>query len=159
MAISNLRIIGSPAARRVVVHYVAAIAVGNLVWELLQLPLFALWQTESVAYVVFAALHCWVGDVLIASVSLAIGVLIAGRAWPLHTYARVAALALLTGVAYTVFSEWMNVTVRASWAYAPGMPRVLPFGTGLAPLLQWIAVPLAAFAWARPQAVRPGRSP
>lgn len=139
--------------------YVAAIAVGNFIWELLQLPLFMLWRTESVAYAVFAALHCWVGDILIASASLTIGILIAGRAWPSHTYVRVAALALLIGVAYTVLSEWMNVTVRASWTYGLSMPRVPPLGTGLSPLLQWIAVPLAAFAWARPQALRPGRSP
>jgi hypothetical protein len=160
MAINGLYIVMSPAARRVVAHYLAAIAVGNLVWELLQLPLFALWQTETGAHVVFAALHCWVGDLLIASVSLAIGVLVAGRAWPQHSYARVAAITLLAGAAYTVFSEWLNVVVRGSWAYASAMPRVPPFGTGLSPLLQWIVVPFAAFAWARPrpQAARSGRS-
>jgi hypothetical protein len=103
--------------------------------------------------------HCWVGDLLIASVSLGIGALVAGRFWPLHNYAPVAAITLLTGVAYTVFSEWLNVTVRSSWAYALAMPLVPPLGTGLSPLLQWIIVPLVAFAWARPQAVRPGRSP
>ena len=62
MAISDLRIIGSPAARRVVVHYVAAIAVGNLVWELLQLPLFTLWQTESVPS--WSSPHCIAGSVI-----------------------------------------------------------------------------------------------
>jgi hypothetical protein len=161
MAISGFHIIRSPAARQVVAHYLAAIAVGNLVWEPLQLPLFTLWQTASVAYLAFAALHCWVGDLLIASVALATGILVAGRAWPSHNYARVAATTLLVGAAYTVFSEWLNVMVRGSWAYASAMPRVPPFGTGLSPLLQWIIVPFAAFAWARPrpQATRQGRSP
>jgi hypothetical protein len=128
----------------VVVRYVSAIAVGNLVWEMLQLPRYTLWRT-----VVFAALHCWVGDLLIASVSLGVSIMIAGRSWPVHTYVRVAAVTLVLGVTYTVFSEWLNVTVRGSWAYASAMPRVPPLGTGLSPLLQWIAVPLGAFAWAR----------
>jgi len=76
--------------------------------------------------------------------------LVAGRRWPSAGYARVATVTVVLGVAYTVFSEWLNVAVRGSWAYAPAMPRVLPFGTGLSPLLEWVVVPLAAFAWARP---------
>lgn len=82
--------------------------------------------------------------------------MIAGRCWPSHGCARVAAVAIVLGVAYTVFSEWLNVAVRESWAYAPAMPRVPPLGTGLSPLLQWIIVPLAAFTWARPHSAQIG---
>jgi hypothetical protein len=45
-----------------------------------------------------------------------------------------------------VFSEWQNVSIRGSWAYRDIMPLVPPFGTGLAPLLQWTILPLPAFA-------------
>jgi hypothetical protein len=31
---------------------------------------------------------------------------------------RVLTLAVLIGVAYTVFSEWLNTQVRGTWAYA-----------------------------------------
>jgi len=45
------------------------------------------------------------------------------------------------GVAYTIFSEWLNVEIRRSWSYTAAMP-VLPWlGTGLTPLLQWVIVP------------------
>ncbi len=54
---------------------------------------------------------------------------------------------------YTLFREWFNVTVRGSWTYAPAMPRLPPLGTGLAPLLQWLAVPSVAFALARRKAL------
>ena len=156
-AAGSARIGDRPAARRAVVRYVGAFAVGNLLWEVLQLPLFTLWRTTDAAHLAFAALHCWVGDLLIGSASLGLGILVAGRCWPSGGYARVATVTVVLGVAYTVFSEWLNVAVRGSWAYAPAMPRVPPFGTGLSPLLQWIAVPLAAFAWARPYSAPIGK--
>ena len=66
-------------------------------------------------------------------------------AWPKRRERAVAAATLVFGLAYTVLSEWVNVTVRETWAYAEAMPRVPPIGTGLAPLLQWLVVPLLAF--------------
>ena len=50
-------------------------------------------------------------------------------------------VALVLGVGYTIYSEWMNVNVRGNWAYAPAMPTLPGIGTGLFPLLQWIVVP------------------
>ena len=54
-----------------------------------------------------------------------------------HGMARHAAVA----IAYTVYSEWLNVNVRRSWAYSELMPTVPIIGTGVGPLLQWIALP------------------
>ena len=132
-------------------RYLGALAFGNLLWEAFQLPLFTLWRTASSAYLAFAALHCWFGDLLIGSACLGLGIIVAGSSWPSRGYARVAAVAIVLDIAYTVFSEWLNVAVRGSWAYAVAMPRVPPFGTGLTPLLQWVVIPLAGFAWARPR--------
>ena len=130
-------------------RYLVVMALGNLLWEFLQLPLFTLWKTAGPAEIVFAVLHCWSGDVLIAFFTLAAGVLLVGGGWPRRAYWRTAAATIVLGLAYTVFSEWLNVTVRGSWAYAAAMPRVPPLGTGLSPLLQWVIVPVAAFVWAR----------
>jgi hypothetical protein len=94
-------------------------------------------------------LHCTFGDLAIAVSALAVSLLITGRQdWPQRRFWPVAVLTIVLGVAYTVYSEWLNVVVRAAWAYSDLMPRVPLFGfeTGLSPLLQWIFVPLAAFA-------------
>ncbi len=149
-AINVVRILRvSPPARSVACRYLGAIAVGNLAWEALQLPLYTLWRTARVAYIAFAALHCWVGDMLIASVCLALAIVITGRGWPSRRYGHTAGVSVLLGVGYTIFSEWLNEHVRESWTYAAAMPRVPPFGTGLSPLLQLIAVPTNAFWWPR----------
>jgi len=129
--------------------YLVAIAAGNLVWELAQLPLYTIWKTGSAGDIVFAAVHCTGGDVLIATASLVLALLLWGAGWPVtrHAYRRVAALTVVFGLAYAIFSEWLNVVVRKSWAYSELMPIVPIVDAGLSPLLQWIVLPLAAFWW------------
>lgn len=131
-----------------VVVYLVASLVGHLAWELLQVPLYTLWRTGSSGEITFAILHCTGGDLVIASVSLMLALLAtASWEWPQQRFPVVAALAVVTGVAYTVFSEWLNVYVRQSWSYNSTMP-VLNFGSyriGLAPLAQWLVIPTVAF--------------
>ena len=84
---------------------------------------------------------------MIALSSLAASLLLCGtREWPNQGYHRVAAVTLLLGLAYTGFSEWLNVSVRKSWAYSEWMP-VIPIagGIGITPLLHWVIVPTLAF--------------
>ncbi|MEQ8393706.1 hypothetical protein [Thalassobaculum sp.] len=142
-----------PVLRR----YLAVIAVGNLAWEFVQLPLYTIWHDGTPREIAFAALHCTGGDVLIAGAALLGALLVAGTGeWPRDRFATVAVLAMLGGLGYTVFSEWLNTEIRASWAYTETMPRLPLIGTGLAPLAQWIVVPLFAFWWARRRVARGG---
>jgi len=60
--------------------------------------------------------------------------------WPMRRSTLGIASAVAAGVAYTAFSEWLNVSVRGSWAYAEAMPTIA--GIGVSPLLQWVLVPL-----------------
>jgi len=136
--------------------YLAVIAAGNLIWEFLHMPLYTIWFTGTWAEIVFAALHCTGGDILIALSTLMLALILAGdRAWPIQGFRRVAVLTVLFGVGYTIFSEWLNIVVRAAWAYSDFMPVVPLFGTetGFSPLLQWIVIPLLAFHWARRRTV------
>lgn len=132
-----------PGLRR----YFAVMLLGNLVWEVGHLPLYTLWITGTLSEMAFAVAHCTAGDLLIGAVALLGTLLAVGDArWPEVGFARVTALATIAGVAYTVFSEWLNIGFRGSWAYTAAMP-VVPFvGIGLTPLMQWVVVPSAA-AW------------
>ncbi len=130
-------------------RYLGATLLGNVIWETLHLPLYTLWESGTPAYLIFVVMHCSAGDLVIATIVLSIAVFLAGRGWPKRNYSRVALVTLLFGVAYTAFSEGLNVSVRGSWAYAATMPVVPVLGTGLSPLLQWIVVPVASFWWAQ----------
>lgn len=149
-----------PTAWFGVLHwYLAYIVVANLAWEVAHLPLYTLWQTAPTSYIAFAVLHCTAGDVVIASVTLLIAVLIVGgRDWPAERYAAVAMATVVLGIGYTAYSEWTNVYVRQSWAYSGWMPILPGTGIGLSPLLQWLVVPTVGFAWARRHAA-PSRHP
>ena len=126
-------------------RYLAIAIVANLVWESLQLPLYTLWTTGTRREQAFAVLHCTVGDAMIAGLSLLTARALFARAtWPRTGVARVYAASLAFGVVYTIFSEWLNTSVRGSWAYSDLMPVVPGIGTGLAPLLQWLLVPTLA---------------
>ena len=119
-------------------------------WEIAQLPLYTIWSEGTAGSRAFAVLHCTAGDLLIALSLLAGALIVAGDpVWPGRRFGRVAALTLLGGLIYTVFSEWLNVEVRRSWAYSDLMPVLPPFGTGLSPMLQWIVVPTVALWMAR----------
>jgi hypothetical protein len=137
-----------PTLRR----YIAFVAVANLIWEFAHLPLYTLWETGTAGELAFAAVHCTGGDVLIALSSVMLALFLAGTpGWPAVGRGRVLLLTVLFGLAYTVFSEWLNIEVREAWAYRDLMPIVPLLDAGLSPVLQWIVIPLAAFRWAVPR--------
>lgn len=116
------------------------------------MPLYTIWKTGSWGNIAFAAVHCTGGDILIALASLTIALIVVGSsAWPFDRFGAVAVLAVILGIAYTTFSEYLNIVVRATWAYSDLMPliQVFDFQLGLSPLLQWFFVPAAGFLWAR----------
>ena len=130
---------------RSVVFYLVVLTGLNLAWELAQLPLYRMWADAPLSTSLFAALHCTGGDVLIAATTLAAAVILAGCRWPGESFWRVALVATGLGIGYTIFSEWLNVEVRASWAYAAAMPRLPWLGTGLSPVLEWVLIPPLSF--------------
>jgi hypothetical protein len=140
----------SEAWLRALRTYALASGMLHLAWEVVQLPLYTLWREASLGAKAYAVLHCTAGDALIALAALAVALVVAGSArWPAERFLAVAAVALVGGLAYTVYSEWLNVRIRGAWSYSALMPLVPPFGTGLAPLAQWLVVPAAALALVR----------
>lgn len=142
------------AARRhrlaAVRSYLIVSAAGHIAWETAQLPLYTIWEEGTTRQIAFALLHCTGGDVLIAIAALLAALLLVGsRAWTTGPVTAFGAVVIGTGVAYAILSEWWNVEVVRSWAYADPMPRLPWLGTGVSPLLQWVVVPAAALWWAR----------
>jgi hypothetical protein len=139
----------TPNWLRALRRYLGASLVGHFVWECLQLPLYTLWTAGTFGQKAFAVGHCTIGDAMIAGLSVLVALALFGHAlWPRANAARVSTITVALGIAYTLYSEWMNTSVRGSWAYSELMPVVPVTGTGLAPLLQWIVVPALALGFA-----------
>ena len=127
--------------------YIATTVTANVIWEVVQLPLYTIWNTGTRQEIAFAVLHCTVGDLMIATLSLLTALLLMGdRAWPRERFIPVLIATVIIGLSYTVYSEWLNTVVRQTWAYSNLMPKLPPFGTGLSPFLQWIIIPSLGFA-------------
>lgn len=122
-------------------------AAAHLIWEIVQVPLYTIWWTGTAAEIAFAVVHCTAGDLVIMTSSLVAALFVFGQGWPFSEtgFRNVMLATIVIAVAYTVYSEWVNVNVRGTWAYTAWMPRIPPFGTGLLPLLQWLVVPGIAF--------------
>lgn len=138
-----------PGAMKHLLRWALFAFVLNGLWEVAQLPLYTLWQDTDRARIVSYALHCIVGDVLIATaLFLMAAAIFRDFAWPALWPLRGGLIVVAGGLVYTGFSEWYNVYQAHAWVYADSMPLV--FGIGLAPLLQWIGVPtLMILLWRR----------
>ena len=129
-------------------RYLLFIAVGNILWEFVQLPGFTLWSQVGWNWFIFVPVLGTAGDILIAATSLVLALILIGDDdWPLQPalYWRVAALATLQGIVYTAYSEWRHAVVLHHWTYSALMPIVPELKVGLFPLLQWMLIPPLAF--------------
>lgn len=129
----------------VVRRYLLVSAIANLAWETAQMPLYTLWRSGTRRDVASAILHCTAGDVLIAAAAMLLALALLGSPdWPAKSRWRVGVCTVLFGVAYTIYSEYLNTVVRSAWTYTEAMPVLPVVGIGLAPLVQWVAVPAVA---------------
>ncbi len=120
----------------------------NLVWEVAQLPLYTIASDPSVTRIAYAVLHCTLGDAIISAAGFILaGFVLQDADWPSSRPWSGGAVATFFGLAYTAYSEWYNVYQAGAWAYSARMPLI--FGIGLAPLLQWLLVPIATLLIAR----------
>jgi hypothetical protein len=127
--------------------YIVVSAVLHLLWEVAQLPLYTIWTSAAAREIALAVVHCTGGDLLIAAVALiAVVVAVGQRDWPHRRLVPVAVAAVVIGLSYTVYSEWLNTVVRKSWTYSALMPTLPWIGTGLSPFMQWLVVPTMAFS-------------
>lgn len=133
-------------------RYLLFSAIAHLAWETAHVPLYTLWTEGTPGEILFAVVHCTGGDLLIATSTLLLALFVAGTdRWPADNtgFRRVSLLAVALAIVYTVFSEWLNIEVRRSWAYSALMPVLPLLGTGVSPLAQWLVIPFVALYFAR----------
>lgn len=121
----------------------------NFVWEMLQAPLYAGMTSLPWLRGTVVCGTASLGDVVITLVAYGSAVLVliwrghryvSARAWLLRPHTGRVALYLAVGIVVTVAVERYNVYATRRWAYVPGMPLVV--GIGVAPIAQWLLVPL-----------------
>ena len=101
-------------------RYLPRLAICSLVWEVVQLPLYALWAEPRLERIAYAVAHCTAGDVLIGTAALLLALSFSGAgaraSWP---GTRIVMWMIVVAVAYTVLRERINL---------PGVIGHIPHG-------------------------------
>ncbi len=128
----------------------------NLVWEYWQVPFFRGMANQSHWQGVKAFTQATIGDAGISLAAFWITALLARtRSWILQPSKSDIAVFLGAGIATTIIVEALATGVLGRWAYNDAMPRLPLLGTGLLPLLQWLALPPLVLWFVRRQ-IAPG---
>lgn len=111
----------------------------HFAWEMAQSFLFASMKSMTPAEATLLCLRAALGDlVIMATAYVAAAMASRDLTWPAHHRRVAVAMFFSIGLAITIAYE--RYAVRTGrWQYDARMPVI--FGIGIAPLLQWLAVP------------------
>ncbi|VAW71598.1 hypothetical protein MNBD_GAMMA13-872 [hydrothermal vent metagenome] len=113
----------------------------HLLWEIAQFPLYTVWHEGTWSYILYGLAHCTLGDLLILLVAYEIVAMLAGsRYWPQRPKPVYVLVFTLLGMAYTVWSETINVRIKGTWGYTDLMPIIPGIEIGAMPFLQWLLI-------------------
>ena len=128
----------------------------NLAWEYWQVPFFRGMADQPHWLGVKACTLATLGDAGIALAAFWVTAIFArDRGWILRRDRLDIAIFLGVGVVVTILFEALATGMFQRWAYSDAMPRLPFIGTGLLPLLQWLAIPLVVLWFVRRQ-ISPG---
>lgn len=115
----------------------------HFTWEFLQAPLFRSMESLSHFEGILICLQATLGDMAMVLVAFWVTCIVTGtRRWHVRPKALAIAVWLVSGLLMTVIIEFLSTGILDRWTYAAAMPRLPFLGTGLAPLGQWVVVPM-----------------
>jgi len=122
----------------------------HFTWEFLQAPLYRNMQDATHMDGIRICLQATLGDMVIALIAFWVASFLAGtRQWAAQPNRLAIAAWLSAGLAITVVLEFFSTEVAGRWVYDVSMLRLPVIGTGIAPLLQWIVVPMLVLWYLR----------
>ena len=122
----------------------------HFAWEILQGPLFAGMSDARHAAATLICLQATLGDVAIALVAFTTAAWFGnGRGWYMTLPYRAVAAYVTCGVLITVVFEWYATQWSGRWTYSDLMPVIPLLRVGIAPVLQWVVLPLLVLYFLR----------
>ncbi len=115
----------------------------NFAWELFQIPLYKtpMYDTNHIAFCALASL----ADVLmVLLLYFGLALIFKNSFWIQHLKLRRKVIVVLIGGAGAVLSEMRHLSLE-SWAYDNSMPIIPLVSVGIAPVLQFMILPLLIY--------------
>jgi hypothetical protein len=122
----------------------------NFVWEMWAVSFYAAIGEMRHADAIWVCTRAALGDVVIVLLAFWGASVAAGsRKWILKPGCLTFVIYLGIGVSITLLMEFLATEVWGRWRYAEGAPVLPLLGTGLAPLMQWLLLPVLVLGLAR----------
>jgi len=114
----------------------------ELLWEVAQFPLYTVWQEGDWGYILYGLVHCTLGDLLILLFAhWVVALLNHNRYWYRSSILVDGVLFTLIGLGFTIYSETVNVSIKANWNYTELMLIIPAIEIGGMPFMQWVLIP------------------
>lgn len=124
----------------------------NLAWEVWQVPFFRGMADQPHWLGVKACTQATFGDAGIALAAFWVTAIFArSRCWIMRPTRSDIAIFIGAGLIATILLETLAIGVLERWDYSEAMPRLPVLGTGVLPLLQWLALPFLVLWFVRRQ--------
>ena len=116
-------------------------------WEMIQVPFFEGMTEAPHGAVIWLCTRAAVGDANIAFFAYGVAALAVRNLFWIQGPWRSLALGsfLAAGLLVTVLFETWATGAGERWQYSESMPVLPLLGTGVAPILQWVLIPLVSF--------------
>ena len=115
----------------------------NLIWELVQMPLYkdALYDVQHIA---FCALASIADALMVLLLYLAVALIFRNPLWIRHLKWQQIGIVILIGGIGAVLAEMRHLSL-GSWAYADSMPIIPIVSVGISPFVQFMVLPLLIY--------------
>lgn len=114
----------------------------NLIWEIVQMPLFNSYPEATFLGVNIACIQASAGDAVMLVVAFwIVAGLLNSREWIFHLSIFRIVLFLVPGLVFTILAEQLATGSLNRWEYGDLMPTLPFLGTGAAPVVQWLIIP------------------
>ena len=126
------------------VFTIAALAfLFNLIWELIQIPLYKN-GSYSLEHIAFCALASIADAILVMLLFFGSAVIFKNLFWIQDKKWQQIIIVILIGGIGTVLGEMRHLSI-GSWAYADVMPIIPIVNVGLSPILQFMILPIVVY--------------
>ena len=115
----------------------------NFVWELIQIPLYRN-SSYDIDHILFCALASIADTIMVLLIYSGLAVIFKDLFWVNHLRLIRIVIVVLIGGTGAVLSEMRHLS-SGSWAYDDSMPIIPVFNVGIAPLLQFMILPVLIY--------------
>lgn len=115
----------------------------NLIWELVQMPLYK-GPSYNIAQIAFCALASVADALMVLLLYFGVSLIFNNSFWIQHPKWQQVAITILMGGTGAVLAEIRHLS-SGTWAYADSMPIIPIVNVGMSPVLQFMVLPLLIY--------------